>query len=152
MPSHKNPLLLDNFTEIPGAKYPILACNHCKWSQANPTRALKHLGPGPDQCPGYKKLHEKDEASDRPPKRQQTLQFGIQTISKAKQEKLDSLTAMTVYVGARPFALWECPYMKAFIYFLSDQAYTPPFRQRISDKLLIEAYQGVRGKVLVIFD
>jgi hypothetical protein len=44
-------------------------------------------------------------SSKQPAKRQQTLQFGVQAISKTKKQKLDHAAAMAVYIGARPFAL-----------------------------------------------
>jgi hypothetical protein len=114
-----------------------------------------------DQCPGYKALQGIDPtltsssasaSSERPAKRQQTLQFGVQTISKTKKQKLDHAAAMAVYIGARPFALWENRYMQQFIDILSDSAYKAPARHYIGGELLFEAYKGVHSKVLSLLD
>jgi hypothetical protein len=86
--------------------------------------------------------------TERPAKRQATLQLGVQTLSQAKKEKLDSAAAMAVYIGARPFALFEELHMRRFINILSDELYTPPHRHAISGDLLSVAYDEVRGKVL----
>jgi len=144
MPPTKNPLL-SYFTERPASgsqKNPVLACKHCRWTGSNSHRAVKHLE---DECPGY--IH-----SERPAKRQATLQLGVQTLSRAKKEKLDSAAAMAVYMGARPFALFEEFHMKRFINILSDELYTPPNRYAISGDLLSAAYKEVRGKVLYLLD
>jgi hypothetical protein len=147
MPPTRNPLLEANFSERPGpagSKYPILACNHCKWARTNTRRALEHLG----NCPGYKP----PELSVRPAKRQQTLQLGVQSIPHAKKQKLDSAAALAVYIGARPFRLWEDKYIQAFLGLLSDYLYIPPHRNTISGDLLDQTYLEVQHKVLSILD
>jgi hypothetical protein len=135
MPPTKNPLL-SHFTERPASgsqKNPVLACNHCRWTGSNSHRAVKHLE---DECTGYTQ-------SERPAKRQATLQLGVQTLSKAKKEKLDSAAAMAVYIGARPFALFEELHMRRFINILSDELYTPLHRYVIGRDLLSAAYNEV---------
>jgi hypothetical protein len=105
MPAVKNPLINLYFSERPGpdgAKYPILACKHCKWAKTNTQQALTHL----DVCLGYTKmLSEQAKSSDQPLKRQQTLQLRVQSIPRAKKQKLDSAAALAVYITARPFCL-----------------------------------------------
>lgn len=105
MPAVKNPLIDLHFSERPGpdgAKYPILACKHCRWAKTNTCQALKHL----DVCLGYTKmLSEQAESSERPLKRQQTLQLKVQSIPRAKKQKLNSAAALAVYITACPFRL-----------------------------------------------
>jgi hypothetical protein len=145
MPPTKNPLL-SQFTERPGPgnqKSLVLACKHCSWTGTNTHRAVNHIE---SDCLGY--MH----SSERPAKRQQTLQLGVQSLSHAKKQKLDSAAALAVYMGARPFALWEDTYMRKFIDLLSDSLYKPPYRQVIGGELLLKAYEDVRGKVLSLLD
>jgi hypothetical protein len=59
---------------------------------------------------------------------------------------------MAVYIGARPFALFEELHMRRFINILSDELYTLPHRYAISRDLLSTAYNEVRGKVLYLLD
>ena len=91
-------------------------------------------------------------SSERPAKRQQTLQLGVQSFSHAKKQKLDSAAALAVYMGVRPFALWEDTYMRKFIDLLLDSLYKAPYRQVIGGELLLKAYEDVRGKVLSLLD
>jgi len=152
MPVIKNPLLDIHFSELPGpdgAKYPILACKHCKWAKTNTHRALEHL----DVCSGYTKLlSERPGSSGQPAKRQQTLQLGVQSIPRVKKQKLDSAAALAVYMGPRPFRLWEDKYFRAFVGLLSDSLYIPPHRDIIGGDLLDQTYLEVRSKVLSILD
>jgi hypothetical protein len=59
---------------------------------------------------------------------------------------------MVVYMGARPFSLFDHPYMKVFVDLLSEYLYTAPNRNRISTDLLDEVYLEVRGKVLALLE
>jgi hypothetical protein len=109
MPPTKNPLLSSHFTERPSTdrgKCPVLACNHCKWTRTNTKRAIEHFTE--DDCPGNP-FNDKDP-SERPTKRQQNLQFGVATLSRSKKQKLYSAAALAIYMGARPFSLWDDPY------------------------------------------
>jgi hypothetical protein len=69
-----------------------------------------------------------------------------------KKQKLDSAAALAVYMGARPFALWECKYMRHFIDLLLDSLYQPPSRRAISGDLLEEAYNEVLEKVISLLN
>jgi hypothetical protein len=122
MPAHKNPLLVHNFNQGPdpdGGKSEKYTCLHCKtYSRTNSNRALEHL----KTCQKY--LLSKDSSSsntpfERPAKRQQTFQFGVPTLSNAKKQKLDREAALAVYMGARPFALFDDYYMRIFVDLLS---------------------------------
>jgi hypothetical protein len=55
-------------------------------------------------------LSEQAELSNWPLKRQQTLQLRVQSIPRAKKQKLDSVAALAVYITARLFRLWEDKY------------------------------------------
>jgi hypothetical protein len=59
---------------------------------------------------------------------------------------------MVVYIGARPFSLFDDLYMKAFVDLLSDFLYTALNCNRIGLNLLDEIYLEVRGKVLSLLD
>lgn len=145
MPPSKNPLL-SHFTERSSsgtAKRPVLSCKHCQWTGSNSHRAVKHLED--NECSGY--THSLPE---RPAKRQQTLQLSVTSLTEAKKDKLNHLAAMAVYMGARPFALFEEPHMRKFIHVLSDELYTAPHRHAISGDLLTAAYDRVHSKVLYL--
>jgi hypothetical protein len=126
MPRSKDPFLSANFTERlseDGGKCSILACNYCQWTSTNPKRAQDHH----KDC--KKRLRTKQPLFGqlkRPEKRQQTLQLGILSLSKAKKQKLDSVAALAIYIGARLFALFDNQHMRAFIDLLLDNLYTPP--------------------------
>jgi hypothetical protein len=64
-----------------------------------------------------------------------------------RKRKLDSMAAMAVYIGARPFCLWEDIYMRDFIIFATDNLYRPPNRILIGGDLLDQQYIEVKGKV-----
>jgi hypothetical protein len=141
IPPTKN-TLSSHFTKRPSidrgkCPIPVLACKHCKWTGTNTKRAIEHFTE--DDCPSSP-FKEKD-LSKRPAKRQQTLQFGIATLSRSKKQKLDSAAALAIYMGARPFSLWDDPYIKAFLDLLGDNLYTTPNRRLIGGDLLEKAYQ-----------
>jgi hypothetical protein len=155
MPPPKNPLLVHNFIEAPdpdGGKCQRFTCIHCKNDVgANSHRALDHLKPG--KCPVYKRPSSEASSSfERPAKRQQTLQLGVPTISKSKKQKLDRAASMAIYIGARPFALFDEPYMKAFIDLLSDSLYKTPSRHLIGGNMLDEIYKELQSKILQLLD
>jgi len=64
-----------------------------------------------------------------------------------RKRKLDSMAAMAVYMGARPFRLWEDIYMRDFIIFATDNLYRPPNQILIGGDLLDQQYIEVKGKV-----
>jgi len=81
MPPTRNPFLEANFSKRPSSasgKYHIFGCNHCKWAETSPRRALEYLGPG----------YKPPESSVQPAKRPQTLQLRVQSILQAKKQRL----------------------------------------------------------------
>jgi hypothetical protein len=147
MPAHTNPLLESEFLVSvgPGDKKSVyLTCKNCtSYSQAkNNSRALDHLR----SCQGYllkKTITNEDENTSQ--KQQQTLTISSMPI--IRKRKLDSMAAMAVYMGARPFCLWEDIYMRDFIIFATDNLYQPPNRILISGDLLDQQYIEVKDKV-----
>jgi hypothetical protein len=81
-----------------------------------------------------------------------TLQLGVPSLSNAKKQKLDRAAALAVYMGARPFALFDECYMRQFIDLVSDSLYKPPFSRRIGSDLLDEAYKQLRGQIMNLLD
>jgi hypothetical protein len=65
----------------------------------------------------------------------------------SRKRKLDSMAAMAIYIGARPFRLWEDQYMKDFIIAATDNLYRPPSRVLLSGDLLDQQYAEVKSKV-----
>jgi hypothetical protein len=118
----------------------VLSCKHCKWTRTNTRQALEHL----DNCATYALI---SKANKRLAKRQVTLQLGVQTIPRAKKQKLDSAAALAVYISAKPFCLWEDKYFWQFVSLLSDNLYTPPYCDVIGSDLLDNIYNKVQAKV-----
>jgi hypothetical protein len=69
----------------------------------NTKRAIEHFQE--DGCPSnpFKASSGRSEQSSRPAKGQQTLQFGVPTISHPKMLKLDDAAALAVYMGSLIF-------------------------------------------------
>ena len=112
MPAKPNPLLESEFSVSTGPtnrKSLWLTCKNCSnYSAAkNNSRALDHLL----ECESYKAKKEAlasvDDNTSR--KRQRTLTVSSMPVS--RKRKLDSMAAMAVYMGARPFRLWEDQYI-----------------------------------------
>jgi hypothetical protein len=82
-------------------------------------------------------LSEQAVLSGRPSKMQQIIQLRVQSIPRAKKQKLDSAAALAVYMTARPIRFWEDKYFRAFVGLLSDFLYIPPHRDKIGGDLLI---------------
>jgi hypothetical protein len=146
MPANKNPLLVRNFKEGPdpdGGKSEKFTCLHCKtYSRTNSSRALEHL----KTCQKYLlsgalSSSSSTTPSERPTKRQQTFQLGVPTLSNAKKQKLDRAAALAVYMGARPFALFDDYYMRTFVDLLSDSLYKALSRRWIGGDLLDKIYK-----------
>jgi hypothetical protein len=57
------------------------------------------------------------------------------------------MAAMAIYIGARPFRLWEDQYMKDFIIVATDNLYRPPSQVLLSGDLLDQQYIEVKSKV-----
>jgi hypothetical protein len=148
MPAPPNPLLESEFlvSTGPGDKKSVyLTCRNCTdFSQAkNNSRALDHLR----ICAGYLAKQaariSTDDSTSR--KRQRTLT--VSTMPVTRKRKLDSMAAMAVYMGARPFQLWEDPYMRDFIIAATDNLYRPPNRILVGGDLLDQQYAEVQSKV-----
>ena len=60
------------------------------------------------------------------------------------------MAAMAVYMGARPFQLFDEAYMKDFILAVSDGVYLPPSRRSIGGELLEEEYTKLKNKIEVL--
>lgn len=154
MPAHKNPTLVHNFIESPdpdGGKSIRYACIHRKnYDLTNSNRALAHL----KECPLYlrKQANSVEEPLERPLKRQMTLQLGLPSLSNAKKQKLDQAAALAVYMGARPFALFDECYMRQFIEMLSDSLYKPLHRRQIGGPLLDQTYERLERQIMDLLD
>ena len=57
------------------------------------------------------------------------------------------MAVMAVYIGVRPFRLWEDSYMRDFIAVATDGLYIPPTQTRISGELLDQQYTVVQTQV-----
>jgi hypothetical protein len=57
------------------------------------------------------------------------------------------MAAMAIFIGARPFRLWEDLYMRDFIAAATDGLYIPPTRTRIGGELLDQQYTAVHTQV-----
>ena len=107
MPPLPNALIGTEFTVSQGPdnmKSTFLICKHCpKYNRArNTSRALEHL----QNCPGYKAKQQEQASIDTvnpSQKRQRTLT--VPSFPILRKRKLDSMAAMAVYMGARPFRL-----------------------------------------------
>ena len=71
----------------------------------------------------------------------------ITRVPTALKKQLDADAAMAVYMGGRPFRIYEDPYIKQFISRISTNTYTPPGRHLVGGVLLDEAYLAVKEKV-----
>lgn len=54
---------------------------------------------------------------------------------------------MAIYMGARPFGLYNCTYMRDYI-LTANPANIPPHRRLISGELLIACYEKTKKKVV----
>ena len=70
----------------------------------------------------------------------------FQSLSATAKRDLDQLAAMALYGGARPFATYTDPGMKALLKGL-NAAYTPPDRHALAGRLLDDCYDKVKAKV-----
>lgn len=127
MPKPRNQLIETEFTLSIGlgnAKTPIQTCKNCtNYVKAkNNTRALDHL----NECNGYMAKQQQALSNDISSlqKRQRTLT--LPSLPPIRKRKLDIMAAKAVYMGARPFQLYEEAYMKDFILAISDGVYRPP--------------------------
>ena len=107
MPPLTNTLIETEFTVSQGPKNmksTFLICKHCpKYNRArNTSRALEHL----QNCPRYKAKQQEQASIDSTTssqKRQRTLT--VPSFPILRKRKLDSMAAMAVFIGARPFRL-----------------------------------------------
>jgi len=67
-------------------------------------------------------------------------------ITTERKKTLDRLAAMAVYADARPFTLYECPAMKAFLFQL-EPAYKPPSAYTLANGLLDNIYTETKDRV-----
>lgn len=147
MPAHPNPLLESEFSVSTGLgdkKSIYLTCKNCKgyYQAKNNSRALDHLR----SCSGYlAKQADTDNIDTASRKRQRTLT--VSTMPITRKRKLDSMAAMAIYMGARPFRLWEDIYMRDFIISATDNLYRPPNRVLVGGDLLNQQYIEVKSKV-----
>lgn len=144
MPTPPNPLLESEFSVStgPGDKKSVyLTYRNCTdFSQAkNNSRALDHLR----IYTGYlaKQAAKSNIDDNTSHKRQRTLT--VSTMPITRKRKLDSMAIMAVYMGARPFRMWEDPYIRDFIITATDNLYRPPNRILIGGDLLDQQYSKV---------
>jgi hypothetical protein len=148
MPQPPNPLLEAEFVISigPGTKKtPLQTCRNCSayHKAKNNTRALTHIL---HECEGYRSKQQALQSDTAPSlKRQRTLT--LPSLPVAQKRRLDAMAAKAVYMGARPFQLYEESYMKEFIQAVSDGVYNPPNARSISGDLLDQEYTKLKGKV-----
>ena len=117
MPQQLNPFLESEFTQYirDRMKTQCLKCKHCTYDAVkNNFRALEHFA----ACKRYqetKRAREEANESDSPQKQQRTLATNLARMPAHLKKQLDVDGAMAVYMGARPFRLYEDQYMKTFI-------------------------------------
>jgi hypothetical protein len=99
-----------------------------------------------------KTKHKDLNDEEQPAKRQQTLQLGVQSISRVKKQKFDKATTLSIFINARLFSLYNNQYIRSFLNLLLDHLYTPLNWHLISSNLLLEMYYTVRGKVLSLLE
>jgi hypothetical protein len=145
MPQVPNKLLESEFilsVGSTGTKSMIQTCRNCTvYSKAkNNSRALIHL----QNCDGFK-AKQSNSNTILSKKRQRTLT--VSSLSIVRKRKLDSMAAMAIFMGARPFQLYEEPYMNSFIIEASDGVYRPPGRRLIGGELLEQQYLELEKKI-----
>jgi hypothetical protein len=137
MPQPLNQLLEAEFTISIGPsnkKTPLQTCKNCTayHKAKNNTRALNHLL---NECEGYRsKQQALPSDTSLSQKRQRTLT--LPSLPLIRKRKLDAMAAKAIYIGARPFQLFEESYMKDFILAVSDRVYKPPSSRLIRGDLL----------------
>jgi hypothetical protein len=67
-------------------------------------------------------------------------------ITTERKKALDKLAAMAVYADARPFTLYKCPAMKAFLFQL-EPGYKPPLAHALANGLLDDIYTETKEQV-----
>jgi len=148
MPQPPNQLLEAEFTISigPGTKKtPLQTCKNCTayHKAKNNTRALNHLL---HECEGYRSKQQALSIDIGPSqKRQRTLT--LPSLPLARKRKLDAMAAKAVYMGARPFQLYEQSYMKDFIQAVSDGVYNPPSSRSIGGDLLDQEYTLLKSRI-----
>jgi hypothetical protein len=132
-------------------------CLHCGVIKAdNSGRLVEHIQKL--QCAEWKRKQQ--EAEELRPQRvigrpaavskpnsdptQTTLKSSF--ITTERKKALDKLAAMAVYADARPFTLYECPAMKAFLFQL-EPAYKPPSAHALANGLLNDIYTETKDQV-----
>ena len=151
MPQVRNPILEAEFIlsiAIGNKKIPLQTCKNCsKYSKAkNNTRAIYHLL---NDCEGYKLKQQAIDSDTNPTqKRQRTLT--IPSLSIERKRKLDLMAAKAIYIGARPFILYEEAYIKDFIVAVSNNIYIPPSFKSIGGDLLDQEYTTLKNKIEVL--
>jgi hypothetical protein len=105
------------------------------------------------ECSGYQRhLANVRQAQGLPPIRQKSLldtvaQRQIKPLTGEQKAELEKQGAYAVYLGARPFALYEDPAMQEFIRKLQPD-FTPPSAKTIGGRLLDLCYDETFNEVL----
>lgn len=123
-----------------GRKTMVATCRNCDhYEQAiSASRQLTHLL----KCPGYK---GKERLVSSIPvigqKRRRTLEVASRKpLHTDKKHQFDNAAAMAIYMGGRPFSLFDEPYIRQFVYQISGEIYNSPGREVLSNALLEECY------------
>jgi hypothetical protein len=152
MPPLPNKLLEAEFTLSIGSsnkKTLLQTCKNCtKYSKAkNNTRALDHLL----ECEPYKSKQQALALStDTDPLQKRQRILAIPSLPLIQKRKLDIMAAKAVYMGARPFQLYEEAYMKDFIHAVSNGVYFPPSPRLIGGELLDQEYIALKNRIEVL--
>lgn len=125
----------------PGRKVELVECIYCKDRKAkNTSRQRDHLA----ECGAYLQAMEAKREVNAITLRQPRLSIPI--LTSEAQEMLHLKGAMAVYMGARPFNLYEEEHMKDFLTSL-NAAYKPLRREQLSGPYLDKCYDATKVSV-----
>lgn len=142
----RNRAFEDNFSEVIDAekKTPQHRCNHCGHQSAKLTsRAQAHL----DQCEAFQKLQKEREEKEEKRTIQLPISSLLRPLSQGQLNQIHRANAMAVYMTNIPFNHYENPYVVAS-YKSLHPSYKPPSRKLLAGKLLDDAYETVKTRVM----
>lgn len=123
-------------------RMPVMECIYCRTKKArNTPRQREHLA----SCGPYlRAMEERNEVNSITLRQHSRLQ--IQALTPEATEVLNIKAAMAVYMGARPFTLYEEYYMDDFITTL-NAAYKPLRRDQLSGPYLDKCYAVTKTSI-----
>lgn len=104
----------------------------------NTHRQSKHL----EECPAYLEHQAQNRATLQPRQRR----IDVPRLDPVARRELQIKGAMAVYMGGRPFTLFDCGWMKDYI-LTTNPANMPPTRRALSGELLIACYEKTVKKI-----